>query len=95
MSTTDNIVSLMNETRSVADYRTTWRALDEVDAWLGNLASTVAIFDAIDLSDRESAGRIATMQRHLLTDLKALQASNATARAAILNPKKATKGDGR
>lgn len=94
MSTGDNIVSLMNETRTVADYRTTWKALDLVDDKLGNLAGTIAVFDAIDLSEDEAIGRIACMQRHVLSDLEELRSASVAARAAILK-QKPTKGGAR
>jgi hypothetical protein len=67
-----------------------FRALDQIDQAIGDVASTSAVLDEIiaNMSDGDGkAEAIDNLFRHLQADLATLQRTNIEARAAILRPR--------
>ena len=68
------------------DYFAVARHFDAIEIAKGHLEGTLAIATLVIDEDREHDGILLTLERHLKTDLAALDAAYSSARHAILSP---------
>jgi len=72
------------------DYHAVFAQLDKVDIAKSDINGTIALLSlVIDVCRDDEDGVLDTLERHLLTDLAALNASFESARTAILSPLRA------